>query len=87
MSELKNVRTARIAIEEMANYFDLQPKTIRVKNFGTKTAWTRNKCSIYFHEVNGQTVFSYDGNAKAAYQLGLNILANKEYQNELGITL
>lgn len=89
MSELKNVRTARVAIEEMANYFGLQPKVLRVKNFGkaTKTAWTKNKCSIYFHEVNGQTLFSYDGNAKAAYQLGLNILANKEYQNELGITL
>jgi hypothetical protein len=85
----KNIRTARTSIEEFANYFDLTPKTMRVKNFGkaTKTAWTKNKCSIYFHEVNGQTLFSYDGNAKAAYQLGLNILHDKQAQKELNISL
>ena len=75
------------SIKKWSDYFGLTPKDVRIKNFGHKTAYTKNKCSIYFHELNGVTYFSYDGNAKAAYQLGLNILNNKQYQSEIGVTL
>ena len=79
---------ARESIVKWAEYFGLVPKTMRVKNFHNGGAWVKNQCSVQFYtNDNNETYFSFDGNAKQAYQLGLNILNDKEAQQEIGVTL
>lgn len=68
--------------------YQLKPKTMRVRNFSKGRAWTKNKCTVHFYTTDeGDTVFSFDGNAQAAYQLGLNILHDKQAQQEIGVSL
>ncbi len=89
--QLKDTATAR-RIEEMAAYYNLVPKQMRVLNHGEGVAWTKNKCQVNFHETKRELKhnfvgFSYDGQAKAAYQLALNILHDKNAQQKIGIEL
>ena len=43
--QLKDTATAR-RIEEMAAYYNLVPKQMRVLNHGEGVAWTKNKCQV-----------------------------------------
>ena len=67
--------SARESILAGAQAYGLVPKTMRVRNFSNGQAWTKNQCQVNFYRNHaGETVFTHDGSAKAAYQLGLNIL-------------
>lgn len=86
-------------IEQIASYYGLTPKKMKAYNIVPSerdvTIWQKGKASVHFlrDNVANEPKFknvarmSYDGTPKAAYQIAINVLNDKQLQAEMGITI
>lgn len=83
-------------IEEMADYYGLKPKRMNkvTASADGHSISVKNKCTVHFYAPPANLKidrfsfgFSYDGNAKAAYQVCLNILHSTELQKAVDIII
>lgn len=88
--------------EEIVNYYGLKPKKMKVYHLGESenavTIWQKGKASLHFLKdkvasgprYKNVSRMSYDGTARAAYQIALNITHDAELKaqfKEMGVTL